>query len=650
MLKKILAASTASVLALTALAATAMADDAAVKSSDYTLELLPGTYSTWQEGKTSAHITATLKSSAIGDAIAATKTITASDANTVIPTIADYVTAGETADVTANLLTSGDPAEAGKYAYLDSEGNFVSAPTTATTIDITGGITKGLKLVKITKVPAAPPTGTIEGCSYTVVNNFVGFGAIEDSANPYNKLAMGLSVRDANYDGGTLKLYEQSDFKMTNISMKATLKGLGTDTKTLAGGTEEEVNKERTGSGECYFDDIQGGSTPKGLKKSTNSASEWVTDVKGMNVSFGLSASSTLTLLKPEQSEVVVEFDVEMNNSNWEKLCKSAGITWDVGDKEWTDVDFSKLVNASGDKLLNTFLGIEGTSVIDWANVTGTTNDVQVGGFGIQNVNSTKATDVKVGDGKSTEHSNYFVSGVNQANNGDVITSSNVNVAVGLGTTKNNILKNLNNGGTVTFTFDKDIRNQDIFNPYIIWKGGSGLVNLPLQLTNTFEGTAKELTLSFPAGLTWAEGNTNFYNSFVMSFNLNYENSFAIQDGSQGLPQLEQGTNVAGTAARNSFFKTGKDVVGADNYGAHLVKITFKANEKAPEGGNQGGLVSDPSDSTPSESTPSTPSTGDNSGNKGDDNANPSTGVAVAVAPVVLVAAAAAVVIYKKRK
>lgn len=654
MLKKILAASTASVLALTALAATAMADDATASGDDYVLELVPGTYSTWSEGSTTAHIAATVKTSEIASLIqksmnvkingTSTYPVTNGTIATQVPSIVNFTPGAS--------IVMGTPAtpEAGKYYYLDEDGTLTNTIRgAADTINVTGGITSGYKLILIKKLPVdgtgadAPVANKIDGCTYETVQSFVGFGSIENSGNPYHKLAMGLSLRDVLANDGTtvLKPYTWSDLEITNITMNSTLIGEGSDTVTVNGGTDVKSNVKRTAEGECKIPNIKGGSSPTNLVAPTNTAGFMTTQPVPMYNNFDIAAGKTLETLKPSDSEIRVEFDIKMKNSNWESLLGAAGVQWDnpaTTNNSWTAIDFDKLLNGN-DKVLKKFIGIEGTSVVDWA-TTATKGDLQVGTFGEDAINEVVASDIVVGDGSSTEHSNYFDSGVYQATNGDLITSTNVPVYVGLGTTKNNILKNLNNGGTVTFTFDKDIRNQDIFNPYIIWKGASGLVNLPLSLSNTYSGSSKELTLSFPAGLTWADSNTNFYNSFVMQFNLNYENSFAIQDGSQGLPLLEQGTNVQGTAQRNSFFKTGKDVVGADNYGAHLVKITFKANK---DSSNQGGLVNNDPSST------STPSSSNNSGTQSGEK-NPGTGVAVAVAPVVLAAAGAAVVISKKRK
>lgn len=85
-----------------------------------------------------------------------------------------------------------------------------------------------------------------------------------------------------------------------------------------------------------------------------------------------------------------------------------------------------------------------------------------------------------------------------------------------------------------------------------------------------------------------------------------------------------------------------------------IVKIVFTANETAnSDNNNSGGLVEDDNNkpaNSDNSSTTTTPSTPVNSGSSSSDEKNPSTGVAMAVAPVALAAAAAAVVISKKRK
>lgn len=645
--KKLMAAAMAAIMTVGTVSAVAFADDAATtataKTDDYTLELVPGTYETKTEGKTTAHITASLKTTALGDLIApATKDVPKAQ----IPSLNKWTLP---ADIDAGVVKATDLAN-NEYGYVDNAGALQAVATglpTATDISIVGGITNGMQFVKVTDIGAA--TGaSLAGATVSLVKEIVGLGSINDKANPYNKLAMGLNFTTFTPVGGTaIDVLKWSDFSMKNITMTANLVGEGTDKSTAGGVTSVKNNVARTATGSCTFADIKGRSDasetklPTGINEQKNG--NWVTSPKGMSPSFGLSASKTLDVIKAEDSEIKVEFDIEMTNTHWKDVINASGVSWNNTDTTWDVLDFEKLLNEKGDVLLATFLGVEGSSVVDWAVGTGAAANapLQVGGIAMTSVSSSKATNVVAGEDKTESNDNWFQSGVVQATGGGAITNTTVGVQIGLGTARNNVLKNLNNGGTVTFEFDKDIRPQDVFNPYIIWSGNSGTpINLPLTLTNTYSNGGKSLTLEFPDGLTWASENTNFYNSFQMTFNLNYTN--ILNNTNPAMPPVGMTTvDTADTAAKNSFFRDGKDATGADNYGAKLVKITFKA-----KGGDNANV-----DNSGSTSGSTSGNNGGNTSGSKDPNGNPPTGIALAVAPVVLAAGAVvAISASKKRK
>ncbi|MCM1165264.1 MAG: NPXTG-anchored protein [Ruminococcus sp.] len=637
MLKKILAASTAGVLALTAMASAAMADDAtATASSDTKLVLVPGTYTTTTEGRYSADITATisgLTSTALANLLAPDVDNADLDTTDRVPALKYDATSLNIGTIQTTAGSQG----AGEYSWLDNGGITAATSKTTTPTDIIAvdaGITNGLALVK-----------WVTSGSNVVAQNektILAFGSENDSVNPYNNLALGLAVKNnITWTEGTTTKNLIDDIKMNNVTLKVNVVGKGEDVSLSGGVPVTAPDKERKGSATANFGNINKDT----LKDPDGTAVNYkVTGPQAAQVSLGLSASKTLEEIKTEDCTIEVSFTLDLSKKAWEAVATASGLNWNVSGASgstsaWTNLDLEALLNKSGDTIMKNFLAVEGTAVLPWA------TNMQVGNMAITDFTKVAATNIKDPVDETKTNQNYFNTGVTQSTNGGPITSSNVNVYVGLGTAQNKVLENLNNGGTVTFEFDKDIRPQDVFNPYIIWRGASGLVNLPLQLTNKATSpSAKELQLEFPAGLTWTAGNTNFYNSFIMQFNLNYENLYVLQQGvgSFGGDPLEANTNnqVYGTADRNSMFKDGKDVANKDNYNAKLVKITFAANKEA----SNGGVVSDPT-SNPTSSDP-TPS---GTTNKGDDS-NPGTGVAVAVAPVVLAAAAAAVVISKKRK
>lgn len=683
--KKILAASMAAVLATGAVASMAVADDASVTAADdYTLELVPGSYTLpggWSNA--TAHITATLTTEDLRDLIAPDVDVAIDGTNTnardsLIKKLASYqiptTLQGEISSAPHSAaLTTGDAPSVGDYAWIDNNADILAPITTAGTtqnlldfdsltvagkISVENGITNGVKLVKVTAIDGGASvgsTGTLSGCDYTTIADFVGFGNIDDDANPYNKLAMGLNFRELNAAGMTV--IDWDDFAMSNIIMKANLAGKGDDIIHTGTARELKENVDRAATGAAKFENIKGGANPKGVNtvkegEHTNlPRSRYVTKPAQLTASFGLTPSQTLKSLEIDKSEIVLDFDVEMSNEHWELLLRTIGVNWDelntAGDRPtdgnqewWQGLDWDSLLDDNADDLLNAFLGVHGSSVVSWAVDKGTSFNYQTSGLTMHNMTNVVATGHEPGEKlEDPEFDNFFECGVIQnAPNAALgvfglsytFTNLEVPVNVRYGITTQKVFANLNNGGTVTFTFDQEFRSQDTFNPYLLFRTFGGIVNPPVALEPVaISADNKSITFKYPDGLTWDDGTTNPFKNFTMGYCLGYTNSLAAQANSGAY-------NPAGVYtgdAYRSYFNRAND---ADS--GHLIKITFKANGSADapsvdpgnsgNSGNQGGNTSNP----------------------GSTSGNPNTGIALAVAPVVLAAGAVVTLASKKRK
>lgn len=169
-------------------------------------------------------------------------------------------------------------------------------------------------------------------------------------------------------------------------------------------------------------------------------------------------------------------------------------------------------------------------------------------------------------------------------------------------------LRNFMNGGKMTFVFNRSVSGKEWVDGVVMFENGNKQ-NAILKTDYTENQSALEV--EFPANFTYAN-NANLYPTVACSWVLEKKAVDSLDD-------------------------------------LKIVKIIWTANDSAPS--NNGGLVEDnnkPANSDNSSTT--TPSTPVNSGSNSSDEKNPSTGVAMAVAPVALAAAAAAVVISKKRK
>ena len=681
--KKILAASLAAVLATSSVAAVAMADDTAtnVATDDYTLELLPGSRTVpgaWSN--MTAHVSATFKSPDLESLLAPDVTIpvaggaaaTPVPANRGVLTLANYKLPSnvDPAKVVASGAGTGtnNNVAAGEYAWIDSTGTILAPAgdgsglldlTAFTDVTIDAGITNGVKLIKVSKEGSSADGSTVEGAEYSVVASFGGFGAMEDEANPYNKLAMGLNFKQL--PGRTDYVVEWDDFSMSGITMTIDMAGKGDNTKLAAGGVEVDENVDRAAHASVKFGDIKGASTAANrvgvisptVPNRTGTEQRYVTEPKAMKPSFGISSDKTLTSIDYDNSYITLDFDISMSNDHWYLLLRQTNLNWDEVPSEnwWNNLDFENVLKGNVEEVLATFLGLEGSSVIDWA-VDLNNKPLQVNGIDMSDVSDAAVSDVKLGtQGDPTTEQFVFNPGVTEwpitalgfalGVYSYEFTSADVGIDVRYGITKQKVFQNLNNGGTVTFTFDKEFRPQDAFNPYLIFRTSGGLVNPPIDLEYiATSDDNKSITFSFPAGLTWDDGTTNPFKNFRMSYNLGYYNTYAAQAnaGAMARPVDAAGNDVLTAYAGDdyaSYFHT------AVNPG-HLVKITFKADGAAPsiDGGNNsnGGDTSNSGNN------------GGNTTNPGSTSGNPNTGIALAVAPVVLAAGAVVTLVSKKRK
>ncbi len=192
-----------------------------------------------------------------------------------------------------------------------------------------------------------------------------------------------------------------------------------------------------------------------------------------------------------------------------------------------------------------------------------------------------------------------------------------------------NDMRKMVNGGTVEFVFNNAVSGKDWVDGVIMFRNSNGQ-NTTVEADYTEE--TNSLKVEIPKNFFYSN-NTNEYSLTSVTWGVQRK----------GFSSADLVTELGGDAAPSDAMKDLK-----------ITKVIFTANDKAPDNsGNNGGLVEDDnskndstSNSTPASSTPDNTNSGSNKG----DNANPSTGVAMAVAPVALAAAAAAVVISKKRK
>ena len=195
-----------------------------------------------------------------------------------------------------------------------------------------------------------------------------------------------------------------------------------------------------------------------------------------------------------------------------------------------------------------------------------------------------------------------------------------------------NVLKNLNNGGTVTFTLDKDVSNATVYGA-VRYLGSDGWHIIDADDSYTVSG--KTITFSFPSGLTYHENLKDKWHPFLMQW------QFRINDW--GLGGIGGEGNFNGFAGGNAIWDSTTGGPSVDSFDGNIVSITFKANKE----GSDSPSIEDPNNSGSGNNS------GNNSGNTsnpGSTSGNPNTGIALAVAPVVLAAGAVVTLVSKKRK
>lgn len=364
--------------------------------------------------------------------------------------------------------------------------------------------------------------------------------------------------------------------------------------------TSDSTTAKVSGSGDLVSaDGAKGGATTKPVD---------------LSASFGLNAKKALRSIDFDQnkSKVTVKFTVKMDANVFRGLGKDSnkGQNWNWGTAgNWDDASaFFK--GEEGTATLNEYFGIVGESGTYNKETKQWTKKGSVGtGVRVKMIGDAR-------DAGTTEKIGELP-----------LPAGTIPIGVGQNATIPQ-LKALSNGGTITFEFDKAV-NSKIIVGTIQCLSTNGQVALPLGSDFAFDEGGKTLTMKFNPGYTYDPNMNNAYNSFKIMYNFEQNTIVGIVPGGND--------NMGNT-----------DYVGKDKFDGKLIKVTIKANAKAPDNTSSstsdGGLVSS---STTTSSTPSSSNT--NSGSNNNEK-NPGTGVAVAVAPVVLAAAGAAVVISKKRK
>lgn len=178
------------------------------------------------------------------------------------------------------------------------------------------------------------------------------------------------------------------------------------------------------------------------------------------------------------------------------------------------------------------------------------------------------------------------------------------------------MLKALNEGGSIEFEFSRELKSNEYFTGAMMFGVANGAIANNFSIEPTY-GNGKTATVTIPAGLTYYADEKNPWQSVGLGWR------FSFQKLGQGL--FAPTDNSAGTD---------KVVTGVK-----IVKMTFKTNGAAVD--NNSGSTS---------GSTSGNNGGNTSGSK-DPNGNPPTGIALAVAPVILAAGAVvAISASKKRK
>ena len=424
-------------------------------------------------------------------------------------------------------------------------------------------------------------------------------GHTDNAVNPYNRLALGFWFNAS--------LQELSSFKVSNATMSVTVAGqtqkwkINTASGVVStdGGLKDAKSKTATVKfGDVAAKDLPSMTTHNLTDSEGTGITAKVLGPKAFRPEFsGLGDTNTLEAIVAADSQITYSFDVEMSEDDWKAFAEESGITWDDANggsgANWSGGSFDALIAKEGTKLLSSLAGIEGTSYAPDGNtkvgyLNATTNAVTATKFEKKNAN----------EGVYDE---YDLSGF---------------VAVNVGTNANlKQLKAINAGGTLTITLNQAIDPSKVVGiGTATFYGASGYIPLPLTGNYTISEDNKSFVFELPAGLTWSE-QLNQPNAFRVSYNI-------------ALAEL------AGTDTNNPT-TTGSAINGPDGKPYKVVSFVFQAN---------GGASVDPGNSGNSGSQ------GGNTTNPGSTSGNPNTGIALAVAPIVLAAGAVVTIASKKRK
>lgn len=560
MLKKILAASTAGVLALTALASTAMAADDntivfenVVENETVTLEL-------------TNELTADNIKSLLGNASTADVADGWDDSKN---SYSNIVLSAWIKEISGNTAATG-------VQGVDKNGNATGTwyNFNSSKKDITfGGATVDVKLQGSMKEFVVINKGTTVPADAPVSSGLIGGAVLEaDTLLPKGT------------KGGAAGF---------NTAFTAADAANG-----VKGNQAKDWTKELTIAKDTAWLDSKISATVNGFATSPVAA----------NASFGASATNRLESIDYGKSSVKMSFTVSMPADMFRGMVtKISGNTWDWTGATWNSALINEILNSqAGKDTINNYFGIVGES----GTVSGGTFTSKGG------VSSNNQTKVTKADYETTSSKKALPNW------------GKATIGLGINATPTR-LKNLNNGGTITFEFNKDMWNGVFADVEVIFRAdASDQVKYPLATDYKWSEDGKSISVPLPAGLTYNE-QLNSFNSFSMEYKVGTTHSGDLID-------LGNGDNIGQLWGNNPTF-----------WNANVTKITITANKEAPkpDDSNSGGLVSSDSTSTSTPSSSSNTNSGSNNGEK-----NPGTGVAVAVAPVVLAAAGAAVVISKKRK
>lgn len=447
-----------------------------------------------------------------------------------------------------------------------------------------------------------------------------------DAANPYSALklalwetaGLGMKIKSGNINvelAGKVQDYVRKEVKNEDDTITITL-------VPDENGPHEAVAKGSAALSpteiKAYENEVADNTDDGARKEGTTTP-----DVD-INLSFGLSNTAVLQSLNLEKTRITVDLEVEVKGQDfldWKKAGLVMGddnLHWDWEKEEWV---------AYSGTAIDTGLTVVGNSYwekgkLDKRNAKAGTLDPKA-----KDVRWTLTQDATVEyDEKSTTTQEALP------------WIAFFPITFGENATPEQ-LRNLNKGGTVTFKFDKALPAGTFVSGFMVFIGSN---NIPITVKVNTAEAGDSLTLEMPAGLTYAADNSNQYIPFTAYWHLNPTHT----SGGLGIVGWDEKGNPTTTTV------PGQDTTA----NVKLVSVTFEA-KGGSSSGNQGGLVEDdknkPStgddNKTPSNSDDNkTPSNSTNNG--GDSNKNPSTGVAMAVAPVALAAAAAFVVISKKRK